>query len=250
MRGIRMPTPRQSQLQHLGAMSAADIEAREAAHNFNYGPSWAAQPSPLHVLATTGAIKHDRCIEEIEHSRSDLPRGTSTVKLDELRAYIETIGDRRSVPGWVAPAVTTEYGVAAVGSVAVEIRAGHHELHAWATRHGSRWPCSQLARLERIAVAFDRHGLVSMETAPEVNDLAANELNAWSSDVLRVVIPTDHPVYYISVGQFDGEPAPAAELNPLKLADAEAIVRRPGLYPREVWEQACQTVHADVHANA
>lgn len=245
-----MPKARQPQSQDDNLMSAPDIAARDAAHIFNYGASWAAQPSPLHVLATTGAIEHDRCMAEIEHSRSDLPRGASTVTLDELHAYIETIGDRRSVPGWVAPPVRTDYGVVAAGSHAVEISADGHELHAWAGRHGARWPCSQLARLDRIVVAFDRDGLVSMETTPEVNNLAADELNAWSSDVLRELIPADHPVYYISVGQFDGEPAPATNLDPSKLADAEAIVRRPGLYAREVWEQACQTVHADVHANA
>jgi hypothetical protein len=172
------------------------------------------------------------------------------VKLDKLRAYIENIGDRRSVPDWVAPAVTTEFGAAAVRSDAVVIRAGHRELHAWANRPGSRWPRSQLATLECIRVAFDRNGLVAIKTEPELDDLPADELNAWSSDVLRAVIPADHPVYYISVGHLDGEAAPAAELDASKLRDAEAIVRRPGLYTREAWEQACQTVHADVRANA
>jgi len=242
--------PDQPRDQHALPMSAADIAARDAANTYNYGAQWAAQPSPLHVLAASGAIERDRCIEEIEHSLADLPRGTSTVTLDELRGYVEAIGDRRSVPGWVAPAATTEFGAATVTFGAVEIRAGHHELHAWANRPGSRWPCSQLATLERIAVAFDRNGLVTLETKPELPDLAADELNAWSSEVLRVVIPTDHPVYYISVGQFDGEAALAATLDASKRLDAEAIVRRPGLYPREIWEQACQTVHADVHANA
>jgi hypothetical protein len=51
---------------------------------------------------------------------------------------------------------------------------------------------------------FDRNGLLALETEPEHEDLAADELNAWSSDVLRVVIAADHPVYFISVGQFDG----------------------------------------------
>jgi hypothetical protein len=231
-------------------MSAADIAARDAAHTYSYGAQWAAQPSPLHVLATTGAIERDRCIEEIEHSLADLPRGASTVTLDELRGYVEAIGDRRSVAGWVAPAVTTEFGAATVSPEKVEIRAGHDELHAWANRPGCRWPCSELATLERIAVAFDRSGLLALDTKPELHDLAADELNAWSSDVLRALIPTDHPVYYISVGQFDGEPAPAAKRDASKLPDAEAIVRRPGLCPRAAWEQACQTVHADVRANA
>lgn len=196
--------PGQAQNENAQPMGAADIAARELAHIYNYGAQWAVQPSPLHVLATTGAIEHDRCIEEIEHSLADLPRGTSTVTLDELRAYIETIGDRPSVPGWVAPAVTTEFGVATVRPDQVAIRAGHDELHAWAKRPGSRWPCSQLVTLDRIAVVFDRNGLVALETKPEHEDLAADELNAWSSDVLRVVIPADHPVYFISVGQFDG----------------------------------------------
>jgi hypothetical protein len=102
MREELIAMPGQAQDDNAQPMSAADIAAREFAHIYNYGVQWAVQPSPLHVLATTGAIEHDRCIEEIEHSLADLPRGTSTVTLDELRAYIETIGDRPSVPGWVA----------------------------------------------------------------------------------------------------------------------------------------------------
>jgi hypothetical protein len=241
-----MPEPNQG----AEAMSTVDIAARDAADTYNYGPDWAAQPSPLHVLAMTGAIERRRCLEEIEQSLEDLPRGTPTPALDELRVYVEAIGDRRSVSGWVAPDIRTEFGTASVGSEQVTIRADHDQLQAWADRPGSRWCCSQLASLDSIAATFHSAGLLALDTQPDTIDLTAGELNAWSSDVLRTVIPTDHPVYYVSVGQFDGERAPLATPDPTKLTDAEAIVRRPGLYPRDVWERACQTVHADVQENA
>jgi hypothetical protein len=231
------------------AMSAADIAARDAAATYNYGPDWASQPSPLHVLAMTGAIEQRRCLEEIERSLEDLPRGAPTQTLDELREYVEAISDRRSVPAWVAPDLMTDFGTASVSAEQLTIRADHDQLQAWANRPGSRWCCSRLASLDSIAATFYRAGLLALDTQPDTVDLAADEFNAWSSDVLRTAIPTDHPVYYVSVGQFDGEPAPLAAPDPTNLREAEAIVRRPGLYPRDVWERACQTVHADVQAN-
>jgi hypothetical protein len=34
------------------------------------------------------------------------------------------------------------------------------------------------------------------------DELPADELSAWASDVLRDVLPKDHPAYFVAVGQF------------------------------------------------
>jgi hypothetical protein len=70
------------------------------------------------------------------------------------------------------------------------------------------WPCSHLSRLEGLFVAFDANGLVDIEATGldfdewEDADVSSNELNAWSSDVLRGVLPADHPTRFVTVDQF------------------------------------------------
>lgn len=98
----------------------------------------------------------------------------------------------------------TEFGNVEVRPHGVTIEATGAQLYAWANRPGARWVCSHLEDLDSIRVNFDASGLVDF-TASEASarwDLPADEFNAWSSDVLRDVLPADHPAYPVTVGQF------------------------------------------------
>lgn len=102
-----------------------------------------------------------------------------------------------------------KYGVVEVGPDWVSVSAGNHELYQWSTRPGHSWPCSDLAELERIRCDFDTNGLCDMYTDPSTDpddadshDLACNELNAWTSDVIGEALPEDHPCWFVTVGQF------------------------------------------------
>jgi len=98
--------------------------------------------------------------------------------------------------------INTDYGNAEIRPRGVTITANGSELRAWAARPGAVWPCSELAEASEISAHFDAHGLVDL-TGDDCIDLTADEFNAWSSDVLRVALPKDHPAYFVTVGQFD-----------------------------------------------
>lgn len=73
------------------------------------------------------------------------------------------------------------------------IRADEGALSDWASRPGSRWPCSALANLHGISVDLQRGDLVDLVCWNEagevlsgederVTDLTADELNAFIAD--------------------------------------------------------------------
>lgn len=107
----------------------------------------------------------------------------------------------------------SEYGNVYIGIRTVTITATAEQLRAWARRPGNSWPCSELARIEgELVVSFVPGGLYDLyEERPSVlpgtdylpvDGIPSDELNAWSSDVLRDVLPADHPAYFVTVGQF------------------------------------------------
>ena len=111
------------------------------------------------------------------------------------------------------PPIETPYGYVNVREDRVVIVAYRAQLYAWANRTGARWPCADLPMFDQVVAAFDRNGLCDLEChdhsaervttfEDESHDVGADEFNAWSSDVLRDVLPLDHPVYYVAVGQF------------------------------------------------
>lgn len=106
----------------------------------------------------------------------------------------------------------TEYGTvtSAADMEGVTIEATGAQLYAWANRPGCFWPCSELAPLDSIRVAFDSDGLLEIACQLDgkddaAEDLTSDELNAWSSDVLRGVLSRDHPAWFVTVGQFARE---------------------------------------------
>jgi hypothetical protein len=80
----------------------------------------------------------------------------------------------------------SEYGTVTVTEKGATVEATGAQLYAWAHRSGMAWPCSELATLDGIRAEFDSNGLLDLEPSPE--NLMADELNAWSSDVLRDVL--------------------------------------------------------------
>lgn len=67
---------------------------------------------------------------------------------------------------------------------------GFGSLVHWSTYVG--WPCSELARVADIAVAFDAKGdLVDIST--DSDDIPADELNAWTSECLVRAGYPNHP---------------------------------------------------------
>lgn len=105
------------------------------------------------------------------------------------------------------PAATvTEFGAVTIGADSVSVRATPEQLDAWAHRTGNVWPCSVLAETGPgdLVAEFDSRGLVDLyETDGPSADIPGDELNAWSSDVLRDVLPDSHPCYFVTVAQFD-----------------------------------------------
>lgn len=103
---------------------------------------------------------------------------------------------------------STEFGTVTIGADGVRIEATGAELYAWANCPHAWWPCSALGRLEWLRVDFNANGLVDINSNLETEEwedveLISDEFNAWSSDVLRAAnLPSSHPVYPVSVGQF------------------------------------------------
>lgn len=82
----------------------------------------------------------------------------------------------------------------------VTIEADSAALYAWSRRPGYSWPCSELAHIDSLRAHFDAHGLVDTDAS---EDIPGDEFTAFTSDALRAVLPTDHPAYFVNVGQFD-----------------------------------------------
>ncbi len=104
--------------------------------------------------------------------------------------------------------LATPYGRVDIRSHGVTITATHDELVSWSQRPSATWPCSTLADMVGIAATFDANGLVDLDQDPAFDEatgegeVAGDEFDAWSSDVLRLVLPEDHPAYFVAVGQF------------------------------------------------
>jgi hypothetical protein len=119
--------------------------------------------------------------------------------------------------------IETAYGTVSTDDTGTEVSGEFAQLHAWATRPGSEWPASQLAKLDSISAKFDARGdLVDLNVAfdglpagPSPDDLGSDELGAWSSDVLRAAGLTDHPA-------IRGDSGTA----PLTIADLDAALAR------------------------
>jgi hypothetical protein len=98
----------------------------------------------------------------------------------------------------------------------VTIEATGNQLWQWSHRSGATWPCSALDDLDFIRVVFDADGLLEIEATcggkdDDAEGLTADELNAWSGDVLRDVLASSHPAYFVTVGQFDEPEGISAE---------------------------------------
>lgn len=97
-----------------------------------------------------------------------------------------------------------EFGTVTVLADRVAVTATERQLRAWARRPGMVWPCSALARIEQLRCEFDSGGLLDLTVRNGDDDVPADEFNAWSSDVLRDVLPADHPARFVTVDQFEG----------------------------------------------
>lgn len=76
------------------------------------------------------------------------------------------------------------------------------ETYSWAHRSGSAWPCSQLAG-HRVRATFDTNGLLDYAVDGRYHDdLDCNEFNALIADHVADRLPTNHPCYFVTVGQF------------------------------------------------
>ena len=75
------------------------------------------------------------------------------------------------------------------------------DTHTWAT-DAPAWPCSQL-RGKRLRAEFDVNGLVDYAVnGRDCADLMGDELSAIVADFAGQKLPTDHPCYFVAVGQF------------------------------------------------
>jgi hypothetical protein len=90
----------------------------------------------------------------------------------------------------------TPYGVVSSDAESTEVYSTHIMLWDWAHRPGSSWPCSELARCAEVTARFDPKGdLVDLVVGvlDDEKEISSNELNAWTSDVLRLAGMSDHP---------------------------------------------------------
>jgi hypothetical protein len=105
----------------------------------------------------------------------------------------------------------TPYGTVTIHPDSVAVSATGSQLQSWARRPGAIWPCAVLPRFTNLCAWFDRDGLIELQgydcdNEPDVydtDDVPGDELTAWSSDVLRGVLPADHPAHYVAVAQFE-----------------------------------------------
>lgn len=74
------------------------------------------------------------------------------------------------------------------------------QLWAWSHRSGAAWPCSYLDDCDEVSADFDSRGdLVDLIASPAVDDgdgdldIPADELSAWTTDVLIAAGMGDHP---------------------------------------------------------
>ncbi len=97
----------------------------------------------------------------------------------------------------------TDFGTVTMLRDSCGIDATNGQLWDWARRPGDAWPCSELEDADTISAGFDTNGLVELDH-PGIDDVASDEFNAWSSDVLGECLPEQHPCHFVTVGQFRG----------------------------------------------
>lgn len=87
----------------------------------------------------------------------------------------------------------------------ITLWASKWDTEEWATKPGAAWPCSTL-RGRRFVASFDSNGLydltVNGRMPSESDDIDGNELSAICADFIDERIPQDHPVWFVTVGQF------------------------------------------------
>jgi len=87
--------------------------------------------------------------------------------------------------------------------MALTLWASASDTYDWAHRSGAAWPCSTLSG-SRFCATFDTNGLLDLSVnggdAPE--DIDGTELSAICSDLIGSRIDTEHPCYFVVVGQF------------------------------------------------
>ena len=93
--------------------------------------------------------------------------------------------------------IETPFGVVSSEGNETSVYATGLHLYDWATRPGAVWPCSALRHYDEIEVSFVDGDLVEIRVSvggrdDAADDLLSDELNAWSSDVLRAAGLADH----------------------------------------------------------
>ncbi len=92
---------------------------------------------------------------------------------------------------------TTDYGVT--------LWASADDTYEWAHRTSESWPCSELSG-NRFMAEFHSGGLIDFTVNGGYiasTRVGSNELSAICADLLRDVLPTDHPAYFVTVEQFN-----------------------------------------------
>ena len=165
---------------------------------------WADDPTPLSLARDITGLDDppDDVIDALADAWEAGVSETFSVACEaEMRKWVDENEHTHTTE------IAGEFGHVTITDAHVSIRATRSRLYDWAHRPGAAWPCSELARCEDIRVQFDTGGLVELVTHPadigEASDLTGDELSAWSSDVLRDVLPREHPAYEVCVGQFD-----------------------------------------------
>jgi hypothetical protein len=95
------------------------------------------------------------------------------------------------------------------------------ETSDWANNPAARWPCSALSG-RSLRAEFDKGGLVDMEVgrlpgdpepaegeSSEPVEVLSDEFNAITCDFLKENLPSDHPCWLVTVGQFQDKEDPA-----------------------------------------
>jgi len=90
----------------------------------------------------------------------------------------------------------------------MELRESNWRIQIWLTKDetakwASNWPCSTISG-KRLFAEFEENGLIDLKVDGKYSfDISADELNAISSDFISKEIDDDHPLYHITVGQFN-----------------------------------------------
>lgn len=100
-----------------------------------------------------------------------------------------------------------DFGTVTILRNCVAVDAFSRQLYEWAHRPGAAWPCSALAddECDGFGANFDSNGMYERRGENDYmrDNLGNDEFSAWSSDAISEVLPTDHPAYFVTVGQFN-----------------------------------------------